>query len=440
MVLVGHHSAPKVFSLQKQLVKALNECGQKSLLQFVPVNVTNAGSEPVEYTQRTRSFLFAALAVVVARMFGKDEITFYENGVVSLNLPIAADVVGARATRTTHPRTLRGFERIFSSLLDQEITVRTPFQWLTKSEVVRRIEAHGAAHLLGLTNSCTRPREMTKAHPHCGVCSQCIDRRFAVLAAGMAEADPAERYRVDLLTGDRTHDRDVRMAAAYVKYHRGFAEIQPDHFLPRCPEITSALAHFGDTPREQAAARIFEMYMRHHEDVARVLESGAQAYARELSRGTLPGGSVLAMLFNRHRLEVLEPADCSHQVQAFMERLAPATCEFAVDASARKIEFQGDLVLEGKNFDLFEALLPAFRTGKTQRADIAFVSAPELARRLGLEDASLRQQVRRLREAVSEHLAVQLGLPFDEQDVIENRSGEGYRINPQLREMMPGNL
>ena len=64
---------------------------------------------PIEKTQRTRSFLFASLAFVLARMFGKERFTFFENGVISFNLPIAGDVLGARATRTTHPRVIRGF-------------------------------------------------------------------------------------------------------------------------------------------------------------------------------------------------------------------------------------------------------------------------------------------------------------------------------------------
>ena len=64
-----------------------------------------------EYTQRTRSFLFAALGVTFARMSGLDRLRFYENGVVSLNLPPSPQVVGARASRTTHPRVLGGFTR-----------------------------------------------------------------------------------------------------------------------------------------------------------------------------------------------------------------------------------------------------------------------------------------------------------------------------------------
>jgi len=440
MVLVGHHAAPKIFSIQKQLVGALRQRSAGTRLLFIPVNITNTNSDPVEYTQRTRSFLFAALAMVVARMFGKDEITFFENGVVSLNLPIAGDVVGARATRTTHPRVIRGFERFFSSVLELEISVRTPYHWLTKAEVTRKIDEHGGVDLLAKTNSCTRPRVMTKEHPHCGVCSQCIDRRFAVLAAGLEEAEPSELYAVDLLTGDRTHDRDVRMAAAYVKFFRDFPETPKSRFLANYPEITSALGQFSDTPRHQAADRIYELYIRHHEEVMGVLNAGVASHLPQLVQGGLPAGSLLAMLFNRTRLEATEPSTYQEQARSFIDRLAPPACEFAVDLSAQEIRFRGALALKGKNFQFFEALLPAFRKGKAKGADVAFVRAPDLALLLGFTEQSVRQQVSRLRDAVTVQLAVEQGLPFGVDDVIEGQTGKGYRINPQLRELSLGDL
>ena len=46
----------------------------------------------------------------------------------------------------------------------------------------------------------------------------------------------------------------------------------------------------------------------------------------------------------------------------------------------------------------------------------------------------------RLRNTLTEQLAVNEGLPFDVDDVIENRVGRGYRINPQLRELSLGDL
>lgn len=440
MALVGHYSASKIFNIQKQLVTTLNQraCGPR--LFFVPVNITNTGSAPVEYTQRTRSFLFAALAVIVARMFGKDEITFYENGVISLNIPIAGDVLGARATRTTHPKVIRGFETFFSSVLEREISVRTPYQWLTKTDVVRKIDEYRGLDLLAKTNSCTRPRVMTIKRPHCGVCSQCIDRRFAVLAAGLSNAEPGDLYGVDLLTGDRTHDRDVRMAAAYVKFFKDFPHTPRNRFIAEYPQITSALDHFPDTPRYQAADRIYDMYLRHHEDVTRVLDSAVAEHLPHLTSGGLPAGSLLAMLFNQHRIEATEPTGYQEGLQAFMDRLSAPVCEFAVDAKAGLIRFRGDAVLDGKNFELFNALVASFRLGKADGIEIVFVSAAELAEKLGVEEQTLRQQVRRLRTAVTEQLVVGQGLPLDDDGLVENQVGKGYRINPQLRELSLGDL
>ena len=39
-------------------------------------------------------------------MLGLNRVHFYENGIISLNLPVCAQVVGGRATRTTHPRVM----------------------------------------------------------------------------------------------------------------------------------------------------------------------------------------------------------------------------------------------------------------------------------------------------------------------------------------------
>jgi hypothetical protein len=44
---------------------------------------------------------------------------------------------------------------------------------------------------------------MTKLNPHCGQCSQCVDRRFAILAAGQEQEDPNESFDVGLLLGVR---------------------------------------------------------------------------------------------------------------------------------------------------------------------------------------------------------------------------------------------
>ena len=109
----------------------------------VPVLVTRQALRAQEYTQRSRSFLYASLACFVARLFGRSRFRFFENGVVSINLPISEQVVGARATRSTHPPVLDHFPKFLSAAVGKPIEVDNPFIWKTKGDVVRSIVDHG---------------------------------------------------------------------------------------------------------------------------------------------------------------------------------------------------------------------------------------------------------------------------------------------------------
>ncbi len=186
VALVSHRSSPKVYERQRYLASELSKRFPGRAFH-VPVRVTkHGGLRSVENTQRSRTFLFAAVAIAAAQILGRNRIHFFENGVVSFNFPIAGQVVGTRATRTTHPRVLNDMARFFSALLGGEIEVDNPFVWKTKTDVARLIAASGHVDLLRHSVSCSRVHSMTKLHTHCGTCSQCLDRRFATLAAGLA--------------------------------------------------------------------------------------------------------------------------------------------------------------------------------------------------------------------------------------------------------------
>jgi hypothetical protein len=145
VALVSHRSNSKISSRQKDLVEGVQAfCGKRPPLH-VPVWVHKTGFTGREYTQRSRSFLYASLALPVARVFGLSRIRFYENGIVSLNLPISEQALGTRATRTTHPQVLNGFAELFSLLVQQTFAVENPFLWRTRAEVVNLIGDAGAA-------------------------------------------------------------------------------------------------------------------------------------------------------------------------------------------------------------------------------------------------------------------------------------------------------
>ena len=146
-MLVNHRSTDKFCRRHEALTRAVLEKVKPVPMSQIRVLINKAAKLGTEYTQRARSFLYASMGATVARMMELDELTFFENGVVSLNLPVCAQVVGGRSTRTTHPRVMRGLERLLTLVADgKPFRVRTPFLWDTKADVVKRIrEARGGA-------------------------------------------------------------------------------------------------------------------------------------------------------------------------------------------------------------------------------------------------------------------------------------------------------
>jgi hypothetical protein len=296
VALVSHRSSPKIFGYQKQLITELKCLFPKRLMHF-PVLLTR--QEPLrvqEHTQRSRSFLYGALACVVAQLFGKTRIRFFENGVVSINLPISEQVVGARATRTTHPMVVERFRKFFSAAVGEPIEVENPFIWKTKADVIRSIVDHRCGPLIKHTVSCTRSYDITRLHTHCGCCSQCLDRRFAVLAADAAEHDPEEMYKVELLTGARERPNDQTMAESYVRTALELCDMDELQFFGRFGGETSRVCSgFSSLKADDTARQVLDLHRRHGQAILDVLNAGVKNNSEELVKRRVPTSSVLMM-------------------------------------------------------------------------------------------------------------------------------------------------
>ena len=434
MTLVGHHSSDKVKSVQKHLIQALSEKGHEQKVNYISVAVRNKNSRAVEYTQRTRSFLFASLAACITHMQGKDRFTFYENGVVSLNLPITKDIIGGRATRTTHPKVIEGFRHIFSTALGKDIKIDHPFQWLTKKEITLKIKEHGAEDLLVKTNSCTRPRIWTQHEKHCVMCSQCIDRRFAILAADMGEYEAASNYMVDLLLEDRSQDEDngMKMAASYVKFAQHFVSMTKDRFISEYPAISSALKCFAPLSTAEAEQKIFDMFQRHACDVIAVLNKGFDDNRAALVQNPSPiaSGCILALAFNRSKIEPVKPDNYDAELKETLDGLKRHKIQFY--AAEDGLVFKGGYKIDGAGYEVIKHLLPSFRQGK-KSGDFAYVTTVGLKDLLkDVDDNSFYKRINRLRDDIKANLGTSHGLV---DDFIENQQRQGYRLNPNLREV-----
>ena len=144
LVLVSHRPVTTLGSRQKKLFHELKREFPNQLIH-VPVwinKVEGLGREP---TQRTRSFLYAALGTVVAEPVQAGGVRFFENGIVSLNLPVAEEVIRARASRTTHPVALHMLQSLCRAVTKREFVVDNPYLFKTKTDVAMTLKANLAA-------------------------------------------------------------------------------------------------------------------------------------------------------------------------------------------------------------------------------------------------------------------------------------------------------
>jgi len=231
-------------------------------------------------------------------MQGLDLLKFYENGVVSMNLPVCAQVVGSRATRTTHPRVLVDFGRLFSAVGEREFRVANDFIWQTKGEVIKTIVELGGENLIGASLSCAHVYGYSKEFPHCGTCSQCIDRRVAMVAVEKEDFDPAGGYKSDVFTGKRPEDEDRMMVATYVERANRLAKLgNVAELISQYPEVTRVLAHLPGKPGAMAE-KVLDLHRRHAGEVNRAVEKMIAKHAPALRQHTLPMDCLLRLTYD----------------------------------------------------------------------------------------------------------------------------------------------
>ncbi|MFN8697186.1 MAG: 7-cyano-7-deazaguanine synthase [Burkholderiales bacterium] len=297
VVLVTHKSTPKLNNRHRNMETLLAAKAGDNAPHHISVRVHKTKGLNHEYTQRSRSFLYMSIGATIAKMLGLKSVRFYENGVISLNLPVCAQVAGGRATRTTHPKVMKGFQEIITLVAGEPFTIENPFIWKTKADVVEVITKAGCADLIAHSMTCTHTWEMTNQHTHCGGCSQCIDRRFAVVAAKADQYDPADHYKVDVFTQSRNKGDDKIMAAAYLERANQVKSLTDvTQFISSYAEVSRVFRYLeGSTA--QAAQRVFDLYKRHATEVTGALDELVSRNITAIRERTLPGDCLLRTVY-----------------------------------------------------------------------------------------------------------------------------------------------
>ena len=138
-----------------------------------------------EDTTRSRSFMFFSHAIAYASAMGKEiELIIPENGLISLNIPLAYTRTGTSSTRTTHPHYMKMLQELIAEL-GLQVKIKNPFQFKTKGEMI--LECKNIELLkenIDKTMSCSHPdagRMFKEVEAkHCGYCLPCIVRRASI--------------------------------------------------------------------------------------------------------------------------------------------------------------------------------------------------------------------------------------------------------------------
>lgn len=298
--LVSHWSTPMVDHRQEALVGHLRSLIPQWFFPRATILVNKARSREREITQRTRSFLFASLAAEVASALGISDVILTDNGVVSLNLPINDQLVGALASRSTHPKFINLFNNLIRDALPHAPQLRNPLWNRTRTEALGILEGSRVPELLQETNSCSHGRGLPNVTPHCGTCSQCIDRRFASIAAGLEHHDLVQRYKADIFRDELTGDA-LTAAQSYVRFARKVRSMSDEELFEEYPQMNDCIL-VGDPAPHLTATALARLVKRHASETMRVLQDQVERASKELVLHTLPPTCLTQIAIERERL------------------------------------------------------------------------------------------------------------------------------------------
>lgn len=267
VILVSHRANPGTTKTQKGIHKRLIE-DYPNRIKYYPFNCT-VKKRALEETQRTRIFLYSSIAFALATIYKVDELLIFENGITSINFSKRADLINARASRTTHPKTLHHIKEFFTHVAGIKFNIKHPFLFNTKTDILKLIHQYNKHDYINSTVTCTKTFQKFNNNSnatHCGGCSQCIDRRFAAFASDLEKYDAIYDFEISkdsfVLEDAKTHLCD------YIKLAFNFANESLNSFYFDKQEVISELVDYieGSDDTEKVE-KLFHLCNKHFQQI-----------------------------------------------------------------------------------------------------------------------------------------------------------------------------
>jgi len=293
-VIVSHRPAPHLDARQKRLVDGVRRRLPGWEFPHLSFAIHRMGSDAAETSQRSRAFLYACLGIAVAGELGAAPVHLPDNGIVSLNLPMSAQLVGALASRATHPMFLHQLNGFVRHVFPGGPQISNPLWARTRPEVLSVLAGARCEDLLQETVSCSHARGRPSVTPHCGYCSQCVDRRFGSIAASLGEHDLAERYGLDIFKDALPEGEAKTVAESYVRFARTVHDTPDELLFETFPQLFDCLVPTDRAAHETAQALV-ALLKRHARSVLNVLATMIARLSPELASGRASDNSLVGL-------------------------------------------------------------------------------------------------------------------------------------------------
>ncbi len=270
LVLVGVQSSTVVGAVQGRLFRRLVDT-YPGRVRFIAIPLHLAGSVSCDSWQRTRGFVYHALASSVAHVARAPEALVFENGYGALNPRLGEQQQGAQTTKSTHPWVVSGWNQI-SNLIGFGTETALPHRWQTKAEVLSAMP-NGLWPSIKETESCDAFPLRRRFVKQCGECGSCVLRRQALTAAGLGDQD-----RTDYAT-DPLGPNDVTRLMAYQAWQfRSLTTADWGRIELRWPEV--AMGRTGQLPIDvEMDVDLLRRYASEWEKIAREDPQRGAAFA-----------------------------------------------------------------------------------------------------------------------------------------------------------------
>ncbi|MFZ5908808.1 MAG: 7-cyano-7-deazaguanine synthase [Chloroflexota bacterium] len=293
-ILVSHRSLPLHDYRQTNLVTHLRARFNQWHFPHISIWVNLQGCKAEDYTQRSRSFLYTCLAIAISRQSNIKEIFLADNGIVSANPPTNAQLVGTTASRTTHPKFLYRLQQLAWKIYQDQIRIENPLAFKTRAETLEILKRNKCCELLEETVSCAHSRQ-SKHTPHCGVCSQCVDRRFATCVAQLEKYDPPSRYKVDIFNDPIEDGVNRTLVVSYIRFAKDVEQMTPEEIFKEYTELEDCIIP-GDRNVPQTAKELADLLRRHAMQVSTVVKEKLRDSAVSLFEASLPESCLIRLI------------------------------------------------------------------------------------------------------------------------------------------------